>query len=78
MVSMQSQVYGPVNHIKEEEGEGEQGSGIQVDSFGSGGDNGFRRWRFPVVLGLGFAETSASINGLPVAVKVRQLKVPRE
>lgn len=76
LVSTQSQVYGPINHIKEEEGEREEGPGIQVNPLRGGGDDGFGRRRPLVVLGLGLA--SGGFNRLPVAVKVRQLKVPRE
>lgn len=65
-----SQIYGPVNHVKEEEGEGEEGSGVQVNFFGSRRDDWFWRRNLLVVLGLRFARTSTGINRLPVAVKV--------
>lgn len=76
LISAQSQVYGPINHIEEEEGEREESPGVQVDSFSCRGDDRFGRRRPLVVLGLGLA--SDGFNRLPVAVKVRQLKVPRQ
>lgn len=76
LISTQSQVYGPINHIEEEEGEREEGPGVQVDSLSGRGDDGFGRRRPLVVLGLGLP--SDGFNRLPVAVKVRQLKVPWE
>lgn len=78
MIILESQVYGPVNHIKEKEGEWEQGSGIQIDPFGSRGNHRFWRRGLLAVLSLGFAKNHAGIDGLPVAIKVRQLKVPWE
>lgn len=76
LVSAQSQVYGPINHVEEEEGEREESPGVQVDSFSRRGDDGFGRRRPLVVLGLGLS--SGGFDRLPVAVKVRELKVPRE
>lgn len=76
LISEQSQVYGPINHVEEKEGEREESSGVKVDSFSRRGDDGFGRWRPLVVLGLGLA--SGGLDWLPVAVKVRQLKVPRQ
>lgn len=76
LVSAQSQVYGPINDVEEEEGEREESPGVQVDSFSCRGDDGFWRRRPLVVLGLGLA--GGGFDRLPVAVKVRQLKVPRE
>lgn len=70
-----SQVYGPIDHVEEEEGEREESPGVQVDSFSSRGDDGFGRRRPLVVLGLGLA--NGGFDRLAVAVKVRQLKVPR-
>lgn len=76
---MKSQVNGPIHHVEEEEGEGEERPGVQVDPLGGGGDDGFRGGG-PLVLGLGFAAAAAPavVDGLPVAVKVRQLEVARQ
>lgn len=49
-----SQIDRPVDHIEEEEGEGEQGSCIEVDAFGSSRYDRFGwRW-FLFGFGLGF------------------------
>lgn len=72
-----SQVDGPVDHVEEEEGEREEGSGIEVDALGGGGDDGFG-WRRLLV---GFAlrlEVPLHLHGFTVAVKVREFKVPRQ
>lgn len=75
---MGSQVTRPVDDVKKEEWEGEQGSGVEVDPLGGGGDDRFRRRGLLAVLGLWFSMPRAGVDGLAVAVEVRQLKVPGE
>lgn len=72
-----SQVDGPVDHVEEEEGEGEEGPGVEVDALGRGGDDGLgRRWLLAgFVLRL---EVALYLHRLAVAVKVGELKVPRQ
>lgn len=74
---MWSQVDGPVDHVEEEEGEGEEGPGVEVDALGRGGDDGLGRRR----LLAGFVlrlEVALHLHRLAVAVKVGELKVPRQ
>lgn len=71
------QVDGPVDHIKEEKGEWKESAGIEIDTLGRRGDDGLRRrWLFA-----GFAlrlEVTLDLHRLAVAVKVGELKVPRQ
>lgn len=71
-----SQIYRPIYNIEEEEGEREERAGIEVDAFGCGWNDGFRGQRLLVVLRLRLAKSPPHLDGLAVAVKVRQLKIP--
>lgn len=71
-----SQVDRPVDHVEEEEGEGEEGSCIEVDAFGSSRYDGFRWRRFLVGFVLGL-EGSRHFHWFTVAVEVGKFKVSR-
>lgn len=71
-----SQIDRPVNHIEEKEGEGEEGSCIEVNAFGSSRYDGFGWWGFLVGFVLGF-EGPRHFNWFSITVKVGKFKVSR-
>lgn len=75
-LSSLSQVDRPIDDIEEEEGEGEEGSCIEVDAFGSSRYDGFRWWGFLVGFILGL-EGPRHFNWFTVTVKVGKFEVSR-
>lgn len=64
-----SQIDRPVDNIKEEEGEGEEGSCIEVNAFGSSGYDGLGWWGLLVGFVLGL-EGPCHFNWFTITVKV--------
>ena len=63
------QVNGPVDHVEEEEGEGEEGACVEVHPLGGRGDDGLWGRGSPVGLGVALGP-GEQLHRLPVAVEV--------
>ena len=69
-----SQIDWPVNNVEEEEGEGEEGSCIKINTFSSSRYDRFGWWGFLVGFVLGL-EGSCNFNWFTITVKVGKFKV---